>query len=439
MILAIYNILLITAGILLLPFFLLIILSRAKYRGRTLERSGLRIGKRQNSLFADTGNTAKKPVIWIHALSVGEVTSAVPLIHALQADMPEALIILTVGTFSGKQTAENLLAPFVQVILSGPFDLSFAIQRYIKAFQPDLFLLVETDFWPNWLALLHKQGIPAMLVNGRISEKSFLLYRRFAFLFRPMFRSFALLSMQTEADCRKMTLLGVPAEKMIALGNLKYDMLLSQETEKSRLLPELPGEEKFVWVCGSTHPGEEKYIFSAFAQVLAQQKGRKIEEQLILVLAPRDINRSRELVDLAGRFCLKAATRSSSEKKGRVLILDTLGELAFCYGQADLAFVGGSLVPQGGHNPVEPAIHGVPVLFGPSMEDFSEIAQELLACGGGKTVTEDILTETLLSLLADTKKRLRMGRAAQDMVERHRGGVRRHVQAVRDLLVRNDR
>ena len=435
--LLIYNLLLSVLGILLLPLLLLVVLSRAKYRGRTLERLGLTLGKRQhtlNSLAEPVRETSNSPVIWIHALSVGEVTSALPLVKALRADMADAIIVLTVATSSGKKIAETLLRPYVQFILSSPFDLRFAVRRYITALQPDLFILVETDFWPNWLVLLQKQGVPTMLVNGRISEKSFAAYRRFAFFFQPMFRSFDLLSMQTEEDCRKMTMLGVPADRVIVLGNLKYDMEQPDGTEKKIVFPELVAEGRLILVCGSTHPGEEKYIFSAVAQLLARQDQQKIPDQLFLVLAPRDINRGQELVDLADSFGLEAGTRTSGENKGRVLILDTLGELALCYSQADLAFVGGSLVCQGGHNPIEPAIHGVPVLFGPHMEDFSEIARELLDCEGGEMVTVNSLTETLAHFLTNKKARATMGQAAQELVEGHRGGVQRHVQAIQGLL-----
>ncbi|RWX47269.1 3-Deoxy-D-manno-octulosonic-acid transferase (kdotransferase) [Candidatus Electrothrix aarhusensis] len=262
--LLIYNLLISVLGILLLPLMLLVVLSRAKYRGRTLERMGLKSKGIKDALAKSKsaeGKATNSPVIWIHALSVGEVTSAQPLVKALRTDMAEAVIILTVATSSGKKIAENLLSPYVQLILSSPFDLRFAVRRYITAFQPDIFIQVETDFWPNWLALLQKQGIPTMLVNGRISEKSFAAYQRFAFFFRPMFRSFDLLSMQTEEDCRKMIMLGVPADKVIALGNLKYDMEQPDGTEKEIVFPEMVGEGRFVWVCGSTHPGEEKYFF----------------------------------------------------------------------------------------------------------------------------------------------------------------------------------
>lgn len=449
MILAMYNGVLMTLGVLLLPVFFLIILSRKKYQGRTLERLGFKRKKRQEALCREE-ESSKKNVLWIHALSVGEVTSALPLIREfrkfreLQTNRVEPVmpvIVLTVGTASGKKTAEKLFASSVQCILFSPFDFRFAVQRYIKDLQPDIFIQVETDFWPNWLSLLRKNNVPTMLVNGRISEKSFMAYQRFALFFRPMFCSFDLLAMQTQEDCRKMIKLGVPADRVIALGNLKYDMEYPSVQEATHPLSPLSflteKGNQLVWVCGSTHLGEEKIIFSAVAQFLAKKEQQKVTqelEELVLVLAPRDIHRGQELVELAGRFGLQVGLRSRNETEGRVLILDTLGELASCYAQADLAFVGGSLVPQGGHNPIEPALHGVPVLFGPFMEDFAEIAHDLLECAGGKTVTADSLATTLASLLVDQQTRTLMGQAAHALVQRHRGGVQRHVEAIKDLL-----
>ncbi|XCN72074.1 MAG: 3-deoxy-D-manno-octulosonic acid transferase [Candidatus Electrothrix aestuarii] len=433
-----YNLLIIVLGVFLFPVFLLIILSREKYRGRTLERLGLTVGKIRRKIPLPVAGAEKTPVIWLHALSVGEVTSALPFIKELRTEMPEAFIVLTVATSSGKKTAENLLSSYVQVILSSPFDLRFAVRRYIKVFQPDCFIQVETDFWPNWLDLLHEKGIPAMLVNGRISEKSFATYLRFGFFFRPMFCAFNLLSMQTAEDRRKMIELGVPPARVLTLGNLKYDMKQPAYKRNKREGDEGKGglnlltaekAQSLIWVCGSTHPGEEEVLFAAFAQLLAQHT-----EQAFLVLAPRDIKRGQELVEKARSFGLAAGRRSREEEGEHVLILDTLGELAQCYGQAHIAFVGGSLVPQGGHNPIEPALHGVPVLFGPHMEDFSEIADELMASGGGKMVAAPSLYETLAMLCGDARDRAQMGKAAQDLVDRHRGGVQRHVLAVRGLL-----
>jgi 3-deoxy-D-manno-octulosonic-acid transferase len=300
------------------------------------------------------------------------------------------------------------------------------VRRYLDAIQPSLFILVETDFWPNWLQQLHQRQVPVMLVNGRISATSFAAYRRFAFFFQPMFRCFSLLSMQTTHDRGLMIELGTPAERVVCLGNLKYD------------LPARPGGEDKdkdcsdnkgpIWVCGSTHPGEEELLLAAFQRIRS--------DNLCLVIAPRKIERGRELVKLAHQFGLAADLRSSgTATSSSVLILDTIGELASCYRSARLAFIGGSLVDEGGHNPIEAAVQGVPILFGPHMEDFAEVASDLLGCGGAHTVTADNLAETAARILADTALHTAMSQAAQTLVEQQRGSVAQHLQAIRTLLV----
>jgi 3-deoxy-D-manno-octulosonic-acid transferase len=395
----VYNFLLSFFVLLLLPLIGLFVMVRSKYRGRTLQRLGFKTDSIKKNIDA---HDAANPVIWIHALSVGEVTSALPLVKAIREDIGSAVIVFTAATRSGKQVADTLIAQLVDIVLYSPFDLSFAVQRYIAAISPNLFILVETDFWPNWLRQLKVQKIPIMLVNGRISKKSFASYNRFLFFFRPMFRCFALLSMQTTGDADKMISLGIDSEKVITLGNLKYDMATKKGSGKGIDRAALAiGEDLTIWVCGSTHPGEEDFIFSAFKE-LAEDNG------LFLILAPRDISRGSELVNLAGQFGLEARTRTSRSTGGNVLILDTIGELASCYTIARLAFVGGSLVAQGGHNPIEPAAYGVPVLFGSHMEDFMEIAHDLVACGGAE--------------------------AAGTLVRQHRGGVANHLQAIHRLL-----
>jgi 3-deoxy-D-manno-octulosonic-acid transferase len=434
----IYNTLLTVLGLLMLPLILPVIPGRAKYRGRTLERLGLKTGWIRERLRP----LGDGPVIWIHALSVGEVTSAVPLVKALRRDIGSAVIVFTAATSSGKKIAEPLIGPHVDLVLSGPLDLRFAVRQYIEAIRPNLFILVETDFWPNWLHQLNRRNIPAMLVNGRISRKSFAAYHRFSFFFKPLFRCFALLSMQTEEDRNKMIELGLPADRVITLGNLKYDMADSAEKLPifNHLTPDHAAltqeNEKIIWVCGSTHPGEEEVLFSAFSTLISNKivRNKNIQEQFFLILAPRDISRGDELVQLARRFDLEARTRSGKAVNGNVLILDTFGELAACYSRAKLAFVGGSLVRRGGHNPIEPAVHGVPVLFGPHMEDFAEIAQELVACDGARIVDGESLTEAVSALLIDNETRSTMGTAAKKLVERHRGGVHRHIQAIEGLL-----
>jgi 3-deoxy-D-manno-octulosonic-acid transferase len=243
-----------------------------------------------------------------------------------------------------------------------------------------------------------------------------------------MFNCFTLLSMQTTEDKETMARLGISPEKIMPLGNLKYDMATDRTgpSHINRAALGIDAKAK-IWVCGSTHPGEEEILFSAFQQLTA-------DSRLFLILAPRDADRGGELLALARRFNLDARTRTGHINGGNVLILDTIGELSFCYNLARLAFVGGSLVACGGHNPIEPAACGVPVLFGSHMEDFSEIARELQNCGGAKTVTRETLVQTATDILTNDKSHAAMAQAGKSLVARHRGGVARHIQIIQRLL-----
>ncbi|WP_420208631.1 3-deoxy-D-manno-octulosonic acid transferase [Candidatus Electronema sp. JC] len=390
-------------------------------QNRVLERLGLRLPHLP---------VRQGPVIWIHALSVGEVTSALPLVKAIRESIRPAVLVFSATTRSGKELAERLIAPHVDFILFSPLDFPCAVRRYLDAIRPSCFILVETDFWPNWLHQLRRRQIPAMLVNGRISEKSFAAYRRFAFFFKPMFRCFSLLSMQTAQDRDKMLALGILTERLACFGNLKYDLPARQTAP-----PDLAAahDHRPIWVCGSTHPGEEELIFAAFKKIVG---ANPCVRPLRLIIAPRKIERGGELLKLARSFGLNAVLRSSGDADAAscVLILDTIGELAGCYSLARLAFIGGSLVDEGGHNPIEAAAQGVPVLFGPHTEDFAEIARDLVDCGGAKVVTAESLAETAAAILSDDGLHQAMSGAARELVERQRGGVERHVQAVRQML-----
>jgi 3-deoxy-D-manno-octulosonic-acid transferase len=345
------------------------------------------------------------------------------LLQAIRAHICPARIVCTAATRSGRELAEKLIKPHADLVLYSPLDIPCAVRRYLDAIQPNLFILVETDFWPNWLQQLQQRQVPVMLVNGRISAKSFAAYRRFAFFFQPMFRCFSLLSMQTAHDRRLMIELGSPAERVVCLGNLKYDLPAS----RTATFAHSAFSGKSIWVCGSTHPGEEELVFAAFNEISS--------DNLCLVIAPRKIERGSELVKLARQFGLAADLRSSgTATSSSVLILDTIGELASCYSLARLAFIGGSLVDEGGHNPIEAAVQGVPVLFGPHMEDFAEIASDLLRCGGAQTVSADNLAETAARILADAALHTAMSQAAQTLVEQQRGSVAQHLQAIRTLL-----
>ncbi len=413
---------------LFLPLILVVSLLKKKYRGRTLQRLGLTLHRQ---LPKTGGGTV--PVIWIHALSVGEVTSALPLITGLRQRYPDALLYFSTTTSTGRETARQLSKGIVDAVFFSPFDVFFSLQHFLTLLKPSLFILVETDLWPGWLYCLKKRRIPALLVNGRFSKKSLATYRRFSVLFRPMFACFSLISMQTRQDAKTLQAFGIPGDKITTLGNLKFDAALSDSTPAgkkiSRLDLHLPQDCPLL-ICGSTHRGEEKILLAAF------QKIKKRIPDFLMLIAPRDINRAGEIEMLAREYNLDTARRSwGSQKTADILILDTLGELASCYQLADIALIGGSLVSAGGHNPLEAATCGRPVLFGPFMDDFTEISQDLIAAGGGQVVgTSDELVEQILSLLNSPQRATAMGAAAKKIVQKNQGVVQRHLDVIEQLL-----
>ncbi len=430
-VLSIYTIFSTFLGLLFLPVAAALALGRKKYRGRSLQRLGLTLP----SCLPTRQPKNQKPVIWLHALSVGEVTSALPLIRGLRKEYPEATLYFSTTTRTGLHTARQLCGPFVDAVFFAPFDFFFCVRRFIQLLRPSLFILVETDFWPVWLGQLKKNNIPCLLVNGRFSLPSITRYRRFGFFFRPMFDCFQLLSLQTAQDMEHLRQLGIAAAKMKNLGNLKFDARSEKDSttgpsiHRSNLGISTPGP---VLICGSTHKGEEELLFTTWKTI--QKKGRISNPALII--APRDIDRVTAIEQLAWKASLATARRSNNQvAKADVYLLDTMGELAACYRLADIAFIGGSLVPAGGHNPLEAAAAGIPVLFGPHMEDFAEISRDLITAGGAAEITgSDDLADQLTDLLLNAKKRQIMGQAARDFVFTNQGVVNNHLREVHRLL-----
>lgn len=443
MMIYLYNLL----TILLLPLLVLFFLFsffREKYRSRLFARLGLNLQQQLPGLVLKKGTT-----IWLHALSVGEVTSALPLIRGMRARFPEASIVCSVSTRSGQRVAKLLLASSCEAIIAAPLDLDPVIRLFCRQIKPSLFLLVETDFWPNWLHVLARAKVPLMLVNGRISARSFAKYQRFSFFFLPMFNTFSRLSMQTKADARKMAALGLEKKKILTLGNLKFDVAMTGDS--ADFLNKGPAarkeygfqDNKLLLICGSTHAGEEEILLAVFAAL------RKTIPDLQLLMAPRNIERASELASLAGKNGLSWRLRSTEKKAvkqvprhasaratddGAVLLLDTLGELASCYAMADLAFIGGTLVARGGHNPIEAARVGVAVCFGPHMEDFSEIAEEFIEAGAARQIDEENIFVVFQDLLRHVDKLKAMGQAGRSCVARAGGVVERHLDYIDALI-----
>lgn len=431
-----YNIVQVIGLILLSPLLLVKSIVSPKYRGRILLRLGFGIEELSRKLPAE----GKR--LWVHALSVGEVLSAQPLVKEVRSAYPDITIIFSASTKTGEKLAREIMASEVDLFVPFPLDLYNVSRKFINYLAADFFILVETDFWPNFLHILAQGNTPAILVNGRISLSSFKHYQRFRFIFLPMFKTFRFISMQTAADVNRMIDLGVNADRVKALGNLKYDAVLpdtvgwEQEQRPTSFFRKQFGipPEKIVWIAGSTHSGEEFAILSAYKRLSL------LYPDLFLVVAPRRVERGREIKEIADSLGLIVRQRTIPFKDEEfpgapLLILDTMGELSRMYSFCDIAFIGGSLVPVGGHNPLEPAAFSKPILFGPYMDDFSEISDDLLEKNAAIIChDEDDMFEILKQLLVNEPLRKEMGKQAQALVLQHRGVSKRHLEII-DFLI----
>ena len=380
-------------------------------------------------------NPPKIASVWIHALSVGEVLSAIPLVKAVGLQYPEKDIVFTVTTEQGKEIARKELRGKVRALLTMPLDFWWSIRRVVNFIRPSLFILVETDIWPGLISYLKKRGTKTILINGRISPRTFRYYRRFRPLARRIFSAMDLCMMQSDLDRERLLQIGVEEQKVKTVGNIKFDRdwVPMGEEEYENLLNTLNLEsENDIWVAGSTHPGEEEIILDAFGRL------RRFFPFLRLIIAPRRVERAEDInrlvVDKGSKSVLKTQI-SVKDEPYEVLILDTIGELERIYGIAKISFVGGTLTPVGGHNLLEPASFGRPVLFGPHTDNFVLMSQLLIEAGGGRRVRDgEDLFETVKALLSDPEKSNSMGRKAKKFVETSRGALGRVMENIKGRL-----
>jgi len=373
--------------------------------------------------------------IWIHALSVGEVVSAVPLVENLRRKCPQKDIVFSVTTTKGMDIARAQLEGKVKVLFFMPVDFWWCVRRIVRYVKPSVFVLVETDIWPGLIYHMKKRGIRSVLVNGRISPGTFRSYKRFPFFTRMMFRSLEACLMQSDLDKTRLLKVGLDPEKVGVAGNIKFDrhwapMGQEEHQEWLRLLG--LGSNDLVWVAGSTHPGEEEYLLEVFKRL------RPSFGALRLVIAPRKVERAGEILRLGSGMGIKTSLRTdlkSIEVPYDVLVLDTLGELGRIYGLGKVCFVGGSLVPFGGHNLLEPASFGCPVLFGPHTHNFVHMSESLLEAGGGWRVrNKGELHDAMKRLLNDAGFLSPMGIRAKEFVESNRGALERVMRSIGDLM-----
>ncbi len=379
--------------------------------------------------------------IWIHALSVGEVISAIPLIDAVHQKYPEKDIILTVTTEKGMALARESLEKKVKALLLMPVDAWVCIHRLVRTICPCVFVLVETDIWPALTAYLKKKGIKTVLVNGRVSPRTFKAYMRAPFIVRKMFSSIERCLMQSDLDRKRLLATGIPPERVVTTGNIKFDRewltLNAEECERWVSALGLKKDDA-LWIAGSTHPEEEDIVLQAHQRLLTKMPG------LRLIIAPRRIEESSRILKLAKTMGFETVLRSevgdTDEKPWDVLILDSIGELGRIYGLGQVSFVGGSLVPFGGHNLLEPAAFGQPVIFGPHTHNFVQMSEMLLTAGGGMRVTDEAsLFGAIGSLLENPEKRRHMGDHARIFVSENRGALLRVADCIQELTTLSKR
>jgi 3-deoxy-D-manno-octulosonic-acid transferase len=381
-----------------------------------------------------------RQVIWLHAVSVGEVLAVSRLVGELDRAFPEFQLLISTTTRTGQDLARDRFG--AERVFYCPLDLPWAIRAYLNALQPRMLVLAETEFWPNLLSGCFRRSIPVAVVNARISDRSWPRYQRLKRLWRPILSRLARVLAQSEIDAGRLKAIGCAPERVSVAGNLKFDVRAAKQAEATRMLKALAPNLRLV-VAGSTLEGEEAALLELWPRLLAA------DPQLILVLAPRHPERFAAIVTLLDQSGISWSKRSNWDahsetslqplRPGQIVLLDTIGELASVYSLAAVAFVGGSLIPAGGHNPLEPAQFGVPIVMGPNYVNFRAIADDLQAHQALRITTKEDLASTLIALLQDSGAAKAMGERARKVFGQQAGATDRCVSALRELLAVADR
>jgi 3-deoxy-D-manno-octulosonic-acid transferase len=417
---ALYNVVLHVGVLVCLPFWLFVRLVRGRYRGQFLERMAVFPPEMREKF-------GERPAVWIHAASAGETASAAPLVAALREHFPNDPILFTFTSRYGKEMATRRLGEIVDSISFSPLDLPLFCRRFLNLVRPRLYVMVETDLWPNLVRHAKRRGAAVAIASGHAGPRSFP---------RPFWRAVLghvdLLLMQTEADARNIRGRGAPADRVHVMGNLKFDSsagrLEGREVVAWREELGLP-EGAPVFVAGSTLAEDEGPVLEAIAAV------RREGLDLHAIVAPRRQERVADVVKGCEARGLEAVRRTAGGR-APVLILDTMGELARSYNVASVAYVGGGLTPDVGlHNLLEPLVCGAPVLFGPHRGKARRIAEEVLRAGAGVEVENGAaLLETLRTLLTDADRHAGLVKQGQAMLASHEGAARRQADRIRELV-----
>ncbi len=427
MVLIFYNLALLTVLTAGAPWWLWRMATTQKYRQGLGERLG-RVPQRLRS-------TDGKPVIWLHAVSVGEVLAVSRLVQEIEAAFPGYRLCISTTTRTGQELARTRLG--AARVFYCPLDLPWAVRAYLNALRPRMLILAETEFWPNLLNGCFRREIPVAVVNARISDRSWPRYQMLRSLWRPILGRLRRVLAQSTTDAERLIELGCEPAFVSVSGNLKFDVRAAQEAEATSILKTM-GSGMRILVAGSTLEGEEAALLEAWPRVLAA------DPNLIMVLAPRHPERFAAVAALLAGSGASWVRRSEWKGKpvsaipalrsGQIVLLDTIGELASVYSLAAVAFVGGSLVPSGGHNPLEPAQFGVPILMGPHYANFRAITDDLRTHNAIRIAPREELAEVLVELLTNRKDADAMGARARHVFEQQAGATARSIDALREVL-----
>ena len=441
-----YNIVLLLVS----PVILAVLLAKQRCRRGLLQRLGCEAGLFGLSCLSGWFRSTEQdkpykpeqpdqPVIWVHAVSLGEVVAVTQLVKELQRRHPEHRIVVSTVTETGREAVEQRLAGVAEHCYA-PLDFPWVVSRFIERLQPCLYVFVETELWPNLLWHLRRRGVPTALVNGRLSTRSFTRqqWAPVRSFYRTMLQGLSLCLMQSDRDVDRIVALGAEASRVRRTGNIKFDQPIPAVSEGGVTRARLGLQEgEQLLVAGSTHSGEEEMLAECYQALVTRHPSA------VLLLAPRHIERAESVEAMVRARGLAVQKGSTIGQAGglrsagpRVVVLDSRGELAAIYREAVVAFVGGTLVPIGGHNLLEPAQWAKPVLFGPYTDHCAEIADFLIQAGGGRRVLQaEDLTNQILALFSDDEGRKRMGQSARQVVEQNQGALQRTLEAIDQLLM----
>jgi 3-deoxy-D-manno-octulosonic-acid transferase len=421
-----YNTLLRLSTLLAFPFLLLALVFSSKVR----KGFGARLGFHSRKVKEDFQEMAR-PRIWIHAASVGELSAIAPVARALKERNTDMSIVVSTMTVTGLEQARKKI-PFASAIFLMPLDYSGIVKRMLDRIEPNLLVIAETELWPNLLRQTKRTGCQLALINGRISERSFRRYKWFRSIMQQMLERFDLIAVQSAQDFERFRQLGANPQRLKIIGNVKFDAETGHNTQKLREDMRLPADRP-IMVAGSTRPGEEEIIIAAF------QKIQVAVPNVVLILALRHLERLGDIERMLSQQRIAFTHRSRINKElldFPVILLDTMGELADMYGLGQVAFVGGSLLPFGGHNPLEPASLGVPVILGPHTQHFAEVTELLLKHQGVLVVSNaDEMAKEVTELLQKPERAIQQGQRAKQAVTACQGTAAQTVELLQKLML----